>query len=131
MSGIINIQEALTKAKKDDKAGISIASLSTGDDFFLFSAEIQKGHKVGCHYHTEGDEIYSVLSGEGMIYTATIDDMGDLDDICFRPVVAGDSFTIPSGTAHQLKASSDMVLLFVCSPSHLSSDRIMMPSLTS
>ena len=96
MSSIINIHKALTQAKKDDRVGISIAPLSSGSDFCLFSAEIKKGNKVGCHYHTEGDEIYSVLSGEGIIYTGSIDDDGNVDDICFRPVVAGDSFTVSS-----------------------------------
>ena len=79
MSSIINLNEALAKAKKDDKVGISIAPLSSGDDFCLFSAKIRKGHKVGCHYHTEGDEIYSVLSGEGIIYTASINDRGEME----------------------------------------------------
>ena len=130
MSSIINMHEALTQAKRDNLVGISIAPLSSGRDFCLFSAEIKKGSKVGCHYHTEGDEIYSILSGTGIIYTGNIDDDGETDEICFRPVVAGDSFTIPAGTAHQLKASSDMVLLFVCSPAHLNTDRVMVPCLT-
>ncbi|MET4694483.1 cupin domain-containing protein [Endozoicomonas lisbonensis] len=131
MSSIINIKEALAQAQKDNSVGISIAPLSSGNEFCLFSTEMKEGHKVGCHYHKEGDEIYSILSGEGIIYTATVGDMGEVEDICFRPVTAGDSFTVPAGVAHQLKATSDMVLLFVCPPSHLNSDRVMMPCLTS
>lgn len=66
------IQEALAQAKKDSSVGISIASLSKANEFSLFSTEIEEGHKVGCHYHKEGDEIYSILSGKGIIYTATV-----------------------------------------------------------
>ncbi|WP_252180253.1 cupin domain-containing protein [Endozoicomonas sp. 4G] len=130
MSSITNIKEALAQAKKDESVGISIATLSSGQDFCLFCTEIPKGHKVGCRYHIEGDEIYSILSGEGVIYTAAPDKIEDANSINFRPVVAGDNFTIPAGVVHQLKASSDMVLLFICPQSHLNSDRVIVPSLT-
>ena len=45
MSSIVNIHKALTQAKTDDQVGISIAPLSSGRDFCLFSAEIKKGNK--------------------------------------------------------------------------------------
>lgn len=129
MKTIINIKEALSLAKTDDNVGIAIAPLSSGKEFCLFSAEIKEGNKVGCHYHTAGEEIYSILSGEGIIYTAAIDDGGQLGERLSHEVVAGDSFTIEARTAHQLKATSDLVLMFVCPPEHLSSDRIMLPCL--
>ena len=129
MNAIINIKEALDRAKTDENVGIAIAPLSSGNDFCLYSAEIKQGNKVGCHYHTEGEEVYSILSGDGIIYTAVVDEEGQLGEIASRSVSTGDSFTIQAGTAHQLKASSDLVLMFVCPPEHLGSDRIMLPCL--
>ena len=131
MRSIINIKDALHQAKPDDHVGIAIAPLSTGNDFCLFSAEIKSGHRVGCHYHAEGEEIYSTLSGEGIIYTAIVEDDGYVGETKAHAVSSGDSFTIEPGTAHQLQATSDLVLMFVCSPSHIDSDRIMLPSLIS
>ena len=126
---IINIEEALNLAKTDENVGIAIAPLSSGKDFCLFSAEIKSGNKVGCHYHTAGEEVYSILSGEGIIYTAAVDDNGQIGETLSRKVSTGDNFTIDAGTAHQLKATSDLVLMFVCPPEHLDSDRIMLPCL--
>ena len=131
MQSIINLKDALNQAKPDDHVGIAIAPLSAGNDFCLFSAEIKSGHKVGCHYHTEGEEIYSILSGEGIIYTANVDNSGTVEEIKAHAVTSGDSFTIEPGTAHQLQATSDLVLMFVCPPSHIDSDRIMLPSMIS
>ena len=129
MKTVINIKEALSLAKTDENVGIAIAPLSSGKDFCLFSAEIKEGNKVGCHYHTAGEEVYSILSGEGIIYTAVVDDNGKIGETLSRKVSTGDNFTIDAGTAHQLKATSDLVLMFVCPPEHLNSDRIMLPCL--
>ncbi|MCW7553940.1 cupin domain-containing protein [Endozoicomonas gorgoniicola] len=131
MRSIINLKDALNQAKPDDHVGIAIAPLSAGKNFCLFSAEIKSGHKVGCHYHTEGEEIYSILSGEGIIYTANIDNTGTVGETRVHTVTSGDSFTIEAGTAHQLQATSDLVLMFVYPPSHIDSDRIMIPSIIS
>ena len=129
MDTVINITEALGQAKNDHNVGIAIAPLSTGKDFCLFSAEIKEGNKVGCHYHTQGEEVYSILSGNGVIYTAVVDDKGHVGEIASSHVSTGDNFTINAGTAHQLKATSNLVLMFVCPPEHLNSDRIMLPCL--
>ncbi|WP_422410204.1 MULTISPECIES: cupin domain-containing protein [unclassified Endozoicomonas] len=129
MKTIINIKEALSQAKTDENVGIAIAPLSSGKNFCLFCAEIKEGHKVGCHYHTDGEEVYSILSGEGIIFTAVVDDDGQIGETLSRKVSTGDNFTIDAGTAHQLMATSDLVFMFVCPPEHLDSDRIMLPSL--
>ena len=130
MNAVINIRDALQQAKQDENVGIAIAALSEGKAFRLFSAEIKQGKKVGCHYHTQGEEVYSILSGNGIIYTSRVDENGRIGDITSCPVSTGDHFTIEAGTAHQLKATTDLVLMFVCPPEHLSTDRIMLPCLT-
>ncbi len=130
METVTNINEALEIAKTDKNVGIAIAPLSTGINFCLFSAEIKEGKKVGCHYHSHGEEVYSILSGSGIIYTALVDEEEQIGEIKSRQVYAGDNFTINAGTAHQLKAVSDLVLMFVCPPEHVSSDRTMLPCLT-
>ena len=129
INNIINLKDALHLAKTDERVGIAIAPLSTEHDFCLFTAEIKKGNKVGCHYHTESKEIYSILSGEGIIYMASVNEKGHAGEVNSYSVAAGDNFTIEPGTAHQLKATSDLVLTFVCPPTHLSSDRTMLPCL--
>ena len=70
---MVNIRDALRRAKQDDAVGIAIAPLSEGNAFRLFGAEIKQGKKVGCHYHTLGEEVYSILSGRGVIYTSKVD----------------------------------------------------------
>ena len=110
MKTVINIKQALSLAKTDGDVGIAIAPLSSGKDFCLFSAEVKEGNKVGCHYHTAGEEIYSILSGEGIIYTAAVDDNGRTGDTMSHKISTGDNFTIEAGTAHQLKATTDLIL---------------------
>ena len=129
MQSIINIRNALSQAKADESVGIAIAPLSSGQEFSLFSAEIKAGNKVGCHFHHSGEEVYSILSGEGIICTANVNPQGETEEVSEAYVTAGDSFTIPARVAHQLKATSDLVLMFVCSPDHLGENRTMVPCL--
>ncbi len=123
IQSVINLSQALKEAENDPEAGIAIAPLSMSNAYCLFSAEIKAGHKVSCHYHPVSDEIYTVYGGSGVIYTSVVGFNNRLHKIHAREIHPGDSFTIPSGVAHQLKAISDLTLLFVCPEEHTGYDR--------
>lgn len=124
---ITNWKEALNNAKADSAVGIKIAVLVEDDTFGMYVTEIIPKRKVGAHYHREGLEVYSILSGNGMLHTAFPNDQDDPIDIISKSVVAGDFFNINPGVIHQLENTADesLILVFGCPASHLSSDRVL------
>ena len=112
------------KSVVDPVVGIGIAELARGENLRSFGTRMGEGKKVGCHAHSHGDEWYIILSGEGVIFLA--DTAGkDLVNKEQHLVKTGDVFCIPEGKAHQLKATSQLDLIFLCPESHLASDRTM------
>lgn len=91
----------------------------------MHATEIAAGAKITAHYHQHGVEIYGILSGTGVIYTAKPSDKGFLNLIS-KPIQAGDFFTIEANTTHQLvnTGNEPLLLIFGCPKNHLGSDRI-------
>ena len=122
MIEIKNITRHLAEqAKHDSVAGIAIARLLDDNDCSFFVTEIASGKAVSPHYHQCGSEIYFIVSGSGVIYTAKAGGT----DAHAQNVQAGDIFSIPANTAHQLKKTGDtpLILLFAGHPNHLDTDR--------
>jgi mannose-6-phosphate isomerase-like protein (cupin superfamily) len=124
---ITNWEKALNHAKADSAVGIRIAPLTEDIYFGMYVTEILPSKKVGAHYHQEGIEVYSILSGYGILHTALPDHQNDPIDIRSKPVKAGDFFNIHPGVIHQLANTGNepLILVFGCPASHLSSDRIL------
>jgi mannose-6-phosphate isomerase-like protein (cupin superfamily) len=121
---IKGFSEELSKAVVDPLVGIGIAELARGETLRSFGTRMAEGKKVGCHAHSQGDEWYIILSGEGTIFLADTDGKNLVNREQY-PVKTGDVFCIPQGKAHQLKAVSQLDLIFLCPESHLASDREM------
>ncbi len=124
---ITNWEQALNLAKEDCAVGIRIATLTENIYFGMHVTEILPNRKVGAHYHQEGIEIYSILSGYGVLHTALPNPNGEPVNILSNPVKAGDFFNVNPGIIHQLENTSKelLILVFGCPASHLSSDRIL------
>ncbi len=122
---IVNLKKALNKAKTDITANISIAFLTGNAEFGLHATEIAPGAKITAHYHQHGMEIYGILSGTGVIYTAKPSDEG-YKNLISKPIQAGDFFTIEANTIHQLinTGKEPLLLVFGCPKDHLGADRI-------
>lgn len=119
---------AIKKAKYDPVAGIKIAGLDTGADMNSFGTRMNKGTKVSCHAHADGDEWYSILDGEGELFLADIRETKLVNHRSVR-VSRGTVFCIPQKTAHQLRAHTQLDFIFICPDTHLGADRIVLPDL--
>jgi mannose-6-phosphate isomerase-like protein (cupin superfamily) len=129
---IIHWEKALESAVLDPAVGIRIAKLTADtQEFCLYATELLPGKKVGAHYHGNGTEIYQILKGKGTLYTGEPAEGKACKNIQSNPVKAGDCFNINANTAHQLVNTGDesLVLIFGCSPKHLSTDRTIVDTL--
>ncbi len=122
-----NIYRALEGVSSDTGAGIDIVKLSGEEDFAMFCTRMEQGRYVSAHFHDSGTEIYHIIKGEGMMCTGYPDANGDIDWSNPFSVSEGDIITVQPGEAHQIENDSDndLIIVFVCSPSHLGSDREM------
>jgi len=68
------------------------------------------GSAVGRHHHTETEEVYYILNGEGRMTVG--------DEV--RDVAAGDAIFIPRGFVHSLENTGHepMTILLVCGPAY-------------
>lgn len=70
----------------------------------LAEATVEAATATERHYHRESEEIYYVLEGEGEM---------ELDGER-APVAPGDAVLIPPGAWHEIRASEDGQLRFLC-----------------
>ena len=70
----------------------------------LAEAWLEPGQETQRHYHARSEELYVLLDGEGELEV-------DGDRARVRP---GDAILIPPGAWHQIHASSDGALRFLC-----------------
>lgn len=70
----------------------------------LAEATVEAGASTERHYHRESEELYYVLEGEGEM---------ELDGER-APVGPGDAVLIPPGAWHEIRASLDGPLRFLC-----------------
>ncbi|MDC9623854.1 cupin domain-containing protein [Xenorhabdus bovienii] len=110
-------------ATKDDAVGISIKRIIEKDGLNAYATFISAGKKVGCHSHSQGDEWYIILSGDGEIWTGDVVD-NEIINIKKEKFSKGCIFCIHQNTAHQLASHNDVELIFLCPKSHLSHDRV-------
>lgn len=119
----INLFDALdAQAEVDATAGISIAELLHGGGLGHYATRLPPGSKVNAHYHMQGQELYLILEGSGLMH---LWEPGGHNRV-FHRVERGSIFSIPPGIVHQLEndSSDTLVLLFSCHPSHLDDDRV-------
>ncbi len=127
---IKNFEDVVDQAKVDDSVNIAIGQLTHDEDTCFYGTQMKAGSKVGCHYHKEGSEVYHILAGEGEIHLTDIAPGNTPFNRRHFTVKKGDTFSVPNNTAHQLKATTDLQLLFSCPQSHLSDDRYIVDDLT-
>jgi mannose-6-phosphate isomerase-like protein (cupin superfamily) len=124
-----NLYRVLETTPLDPAVGIRLALLSGGDAFALFGAEIAPGTRLSAHVHHEGPEIYYILAGSGQMCLGQLHTDGTADWTQQLEVHAGDCFTVAPGQPHQLHNPGPKPLnaLFACSPTHLTTDRTVLP----
>lgn len=121
---IAEFEKCLSEAKTDAVAGIAIFEMVHNGPFNAYGSRIQAGAKITCHSHAVGAEWYTILKGEGQIFLADADPVsGELSNHRSACVSRGSVFCIDAGTAHQLKATTELDLIFFCPRSHLGDDR--------
>lgn len=113
---------SVNDAKRDASVGISIKRLIEKKGLNAYATAISAGKKITCHSHSEGEEWYVILSGEGDIWTGDVAG-AKVTNVEKEKFSAGCIFCIYQNTAHQLTASSDVKMIFLCPESHLSHDR--------
>lgn len=59
-------------AKTDPAVNLAISGLIQKQGMNAWGSEIKRGHRIGCHSHSVGEEWYIVLSGEEEIWTADV-----------------------------------------------------------
>jgi len=121
-----NLFERILAVAPDPEVGIKVGYLSGSEKFSLFGAEIGPQKVLSAHYHEEGEEIYLILDGEGVMRLGDLDADGKVIwDPPFR-LTKGDCFTVGAGKVHCLCNNSDsnMVAVFGCPKNHLSTDRV-------
>jgi mannose-6-phosphate isomerase-like protein (cupin superfamily) len=70
----------------------------------LAEATLAPGQSTQRHYHGATEEIYFVLDGEGELEV----------DAERRRITSGDAVAIPPGTWHEIRATGDRPLRFLC-----------------
>lgn len=88
----------------------------------LAEARLAPGAQTEAHRHPNTEEIYYILSGEGVMRIAGEEP---------RTVGPGDGIAIPPGTPHQIRntGTTDLVFLCCCVPAYTHEDTVMVPSL--
>jgi mannose-6-phosphate isomerase-like protein (cupin superfamily) len=116
-------KKALETAVLDHAVGIRIAPLTDNISFGMYVTEVLPGKKVSAHYHQEGGEVYEIIRGKGMLYTAPSESPSHHTATA---VNAGDFFNIDAKVVHQLVNTGDesLIIIFGCPGTHLGLDRI-------
>lgn len=116
-------QELSGEIVKDDLVKIDIALLLEGENQQSFYVTyLAPGQLITPHYHKVGTEIYYIISGQGIMHIRNI----EKNISSKNKVFSGDIFKIDPNVIHQLENNSieeQLILLFICDPSHLSHDR--------
>lgn len=124
---LINLDTLLDQAGIDEHVGIRIERATGDDHFSLYIAEIFPHTWLKAHYHTRGIEIYHILQGSGIMRIGTCKDESVVWEEEFS-CQAGDCFTVPEGSVHQLGNMTDnrLIACFTCPPDHLGDDRFIL-----
>jgi len=114
----INIRNILVEIEKtplDPAVGIRLALLWEESGKTYYGSLITPNKSITPHYHNEGDELYFIIKGHGIMR---------IDEQEFS-VSDGDFFIVPAKAVHQLINTSDeeMLAVFACDKEHLQGDR--------
>jgi quercetin dioxygenase-like cupin family protein len=122
---IKNLSAAIAQAPLDPKVNIKIAPLAGDETMTIYSTMLKPKSQVTAHVHSQGVELYHIVKGQGEIYTGRLNDQ-EVSWNLPKKVQEGDVFAIEAGIVHQLKntGQEDLLLVFVCPPTHLTSDRL-------
>lgn len=126
---IVNaLQRLQDEAVRDPAVGIRIATVLDTAEWSWHVTELAPKQAVAPHYHRHGDEIYFVLAGSGLIHTWPADQTEA--SAASQRVEACATFVIAPHTVHRLEntETEPLILLFACSPSHLTNDRTVVTS---
>lgn len=121
---IFNLNEMFGSLKQDEKSDIQIKKVTNGA-VAVFVAELKAGKKLAAHYHNEGDEIYQIMEGEGMIEIGELSASGVIwKRSC--DVKAGDVFEVAPKMIHRLSNNSanNLRLIFFTPSTHLGENRV-------
>jgi mannose-6-phosphate isomerase-like protein (cupin superfamily) len=97
-------QTPFTTADGSSIRSILDASNAPVEKQSLAEARLPANGATQRHYHRQSEELYFILEGE-----ATMEINGEL-----RKVLPGDGILIPAGAWHQIRASQDAPLQFLC-----------------
>jgi mannose-6-phosphate isomerase-like protein (cupin superfamily) len=86
------------------KDGSTIRELMPAANQSLAEATLEPGQQTQRHHHAESEELYYLLAGEGEMEV----------DGERSHVRAGDAVRIPPGARHQITATGDAELRFLC-----------------
>ncbi|THB76420.1 MAG: cupin domain-containing protein [Desulfobacteraceae bacterium] len=118
-----NIKSSFNQLNQDEKSDIELCRLIDGETSFLI-AELKPGKTLPAHFHTEGSEIYHILSGTGKMETGKVSKNSVAWEGSHK-IAAGDVFEIKSNVVHRLsnEGTDSLKIVFVTPPSHLGDDR--------
>ena len=116
-----NILDIIEQTPIDPAVGIRLALLWEDSDKTYYGSLISPNKSITPHYHNKGDELYFIITGNGVMR---------IDDYEFE-VSSGDFFNVPAKAVHQLSNTSgdDMLAVFACDPKHLKGDRFVVKEL--
>lgn len=122
---IKNINFALENASMDKAAGIKVVKMTGNTDISVFAAEIAPNTTLNPHYHTKGIETYQILEGKGLMKIGDLSSGTTVNWVESFEAIAGDCFSIPENTVHQLinNTNSRLRAIFSCPSDHLGNDR--------
>ncbi|MCD7858908.1 MAG: cupin domain-containing protein [Firmicutes bacterium] len=86
-----------------EKSWGSFRVLDVGADSLTIKVTLRPGHAMNYHSHEKRDEIWNVISGEGIV---TVDGM-------VQPVTVGDVITMQAGCRHTVEAITELQLIEV------------------
>ncbi len=128
LSVINNLYKMIETTELDPEVGIRVGHLSGGEEFSFFGALIAPHTDLSAHCHKSGDEIYMIMEGNGLMYLGELNSGGN---VVWEPpfsIKKGDCFTVGAGNVHQLcnNTYQNLIAVFGCPKSHLSTDRIIL-----
>jgi mannose-6-phosphate isomerase-like protein (cupin superfamily) len=109
-------------ATKDNSVGISIKHVIDKKGLNAYATLIGAGNKVVCHSHSQGEEWYIILSGDGEIWSGDVVD-NEVTNIKKENFSKGCIFCIYQNTAHQLTARNESLSIILCNCHPIKGDR--------
>jgi len=99
------------------KDGSTIREIMKGRHQSLAEATVAPSQTTTPHYHVKTEEIYYILSGQGLM-------MLEEDE---REVMAGDAILIPPGKRHCIRntGETDLTFLCCCAPGYRHEDTVL------